>query len=166
MTDNLPRTIIRIANTDLDGSKSVYHALRKISGIGYMFSNAVLSTANVSIHKKVGELSEEEVKKIEAVIKDPIGHGLPNWIVNRRKDTQDTKDRHLISTDLKFRRDFDIRMMQKIRSYKGVRHAIGQPVRGQRTKAHFRKEGAVGVQRAKVKPGVQTKEDKKGREKK
>lgn len=161
MTDNKPRSITRIANTDLDGNKQIYHALRKIPGVGYMFSNAVLQTADIPVNKKVGELGESEIKKIEAVIKDPIGHGLPSWIVNRRKDSNDGKDRHLVITDLKLRREFDVRMMQKIKSYKGIRHAIGQPVRGQRTKAHFRKEGAVGVQRSKVKPGDQAKEDKK-----
>ena len=51
-------------------------------------------------------------------------------------------------------REFDIRRMKKVRSYKGIRHLQGQPVRGQRTRAHFRKGRSVGVTRAKVKPGT------------
>ena len=47
--------------------------------------------------------------------------------------------------------EFDIRRLKKIKSYKGIRHSLGQPVRGQRTKAHFRKGRAVGVKRVKVK---------------
>ena len=165
MTDNKLRSIIRIVNTDLDGSKPVYHALRKIPGVSYMFSNAVLDAAKVPNEKKAGELTDEDIKNIEAVMKDPLGHDLPVWLVNRRKDVNDGNDKHLITTDIRLRREFDIKMMQKVKSYKGIRHAIGQPVRGQRTKAHFRKEGAVGVQRRSVKAAASGGEDKKGKEK-
>ncbi len=158
MVEKNVRSIIRISNTDLDGSKPVYHALCKITGIGYMFSNAILSAAGIPGNKRVGEIGEDEVKKIESIIKDPIGNGLPAWMANRRKDNQDGNDRHLISTDLRFRKDLDIKMMQKVKSYKGIRHALGQPVRGQRTKAHFRTGISVGVQRSKVKPGEQSKD--------
>ena len=48
--------------------------------------------------------------------------------------------------------EFDIKMMKMIKSYKGVRHAIGQPVRGQRTKAHFRKGSSLGVIKKKILP--------------
>lgn len=50
------------------------------------------------------------------------------------------------------KREFDIRRLKKIRSYRGLRHATGQPTRGQRTKSHFRAHGkkkAVGVQKKK-----------------
>ena len=54
-----------------------------------------------------------------------------------------------MGAELDMRKDFEIRKMKKIRSYKGVRHIMGQPVRGQRTRAHFRKTGkAVGVKRS------------------
>ena len=44
------------------------------------------------------------------------------------------------------KREFDIKRMKKIKSYKGARHSAGQPVRGQRTRSHFRSRGkAVGV---------------------
>ena len=38
-----------------------------------------------------------------------------------------------------FTQDNDIKMMKKMRSYKGIRHSLGLPVRGQRTKSNFRK---------------------------
>ncbi len=65
--------------------------------------------------------------------------GTPVWMLNRRKDLELGEDRHLITSDLTFTQDNDIKMLKKIRSYKGVRHILGQPVRGQRTKSNFRK---------------------------
>ena len=62
---------------------------------------------------------------------------------NRQKDLETGESKHLVSTDLDMRKDFDIRRLKKIRSYKGVRHTAGLPVRGQRTRSHFRTKGQV-----------------------
>ena len=72
----------------------------------------------------------------------------------------------MIGSNLKLRREFDIRLMKKIKSYKGMRHAIAQPVRGQRTKSHFRTGSTVGVMKkaAKIlaaKGGEEKKDTKK-----
>ncbi len=49
------------------------------------------------------------------------------------------------------RKEFDVKRMKQIRSYKGVRHSLKQPVRGQRTRSHFRTTGvAVGVKKPKT----------------
>ena len=130
---------VRIANTDLDGNKSIKLALTKIKGIGFMFSNAILNTTSIEKTKKTGYLSDEEAAKIENVIKDPSKFGIPSWLLNRKKDPEDNADKHLIGPNLTFTQDNDIKMMKKIKSYKGVRHSLGQPVRGQRTKSNFRK---------------------------
>jgi small subunit ribosomal protein S13 len=56
-----------------------------------------------------------------------------------------------MGSELDLQKEFDIRRIKKIKSYKGVRHLLGQPVRGQRTRSHFRKKGpSVGVKRVKV----------------
>jgi ribosomal protein S13 len=47
-------------------------------------------------------------------------------------------NKHIYGADLNLQVDFDIKRLKKIKAYKGVRHAAGQPVRGQRTKSHFR----------------------------
>jgi small subunit ribosomal protein S13 len=62
-------------------------------------------------------------------------------------------------------RDFDIRRMKKIRSYKGWRHATGQPVRGQRTKSHFRHGGAIGVAKGKARQAPAPVKDEKDKKK-
>ena len=141
--------LVRIANTDLDGIKPLYYALTKIKGIGYMFSNFVTSTAKVDRKKKTGLLTEEEIKRVEDVIKSPLNYNPPAWMLNRRKNVETGEDIHLVAADLDFVQDTDIKIMKKIKSYKGVRHILGLPVRGQRTRSNFRKNKGkvVGVKR-------------------
>ncbi len=55
------------------------------------------------------------------------------------------KDKHLTGNELKLQKEFDIRFLKKIKCYRGMRHAYGLPVRGQRTRGNFRKGAAVGV---------------------
>ena len=148
--------LVRIMNTDLKGNKQILYALPFIRGIGLMFANAVLRKANVDIHKKAGYLSEQEVKAIEDVITHPVKHGIPIWMFDRRKDYDTGADLHLISGSLEFTHEMDIKRMKKTKSYKGLRHQWGQPVRGQRTKSNFRKnKGKVtlGVIKKKIKSG-------------
>ncbi|MCX8194480.1 MAG: 30S ribosomal protein S13, partial [Candidatus Pacearchaeota archaeon] len=102
--------------------------------------------------------SDADIEKITKLIKNP---NFPGWLLNRRKDIETGADRHLITTDLDLAREFDIRRMKKIKSYKGIRHILGQPVRGQRTKAHFRKGKAIGVSRSKTKPASSAKSGEK-----
>lgn len=130
---------VRIANTDLDGNKYISHSLTKIKGVSFMFSNAICRCANIEKIKKTGYLSDEEVTRIDEVIKTPSKFGIPLWLFNRKKDPEDGEDKHVIGSILTFRQDNDIKMMKKVKSYKGVRHSLGLPVRGQRTKSNFRK---------------------------
>lgn len=141
--------LVRIVNTDLDGNKQIATALRKIKGIGCQFANAVCFLANVNKAKKTGYLSDDEMKKLDDVIKNPDKYGMPVWMFNRQKNYEDAANMHLILADLDFTKDNDIKRMKKIKCYRGMRHAFGLPVRGQRTKSNFRKsKGKVlGVKR-------------------
>lgn len=141
--------IVRIVNTDIDGNKKIIDSLRKIYGVSFMFANMICNIAKVDKNKKSGTLEDKEIEKLEDVISNPLKYGAPVWMLNRRKDMETGEDRHLTSADLKFFNDNDIKMMKKIRSYKGVRHMEGLPVRGQKTKSKFRKnKGKVmGVKR-------------------
>ena|SRR3989338_8570526 len=130
---------VRIANTDLDGKKSVMEALRKIKGVDVMFSNAICSLANVNKVQKIGYLGDADVKKLDEIVQNPLKYSLPSWLFNRRKDKEDGTNKHLITSNLVFTHDNDIKMLKKMRCYRGIRHVLGQPVRGQRTKSNFRK---------------------------
>ncbi len=143
--------IVRVANADLDGSKPVYLALTKVKGIGRMYANMVCFYAGIDRNTKVGTLPDDSIDKIEEVIQNPDKYKCPEWMYNRRNDINDGKTKHLVSADLKFTQENDVRRMQKTKSYKGVRHAMGLPVRGQRTKSNFRrnKGKVVGVKKKK-----------------
>ena len=135
-------TLIRILSTDIPGNMSIYSGLTRIKGVSWSFSNAICAIVKIDKNKKIFELSEEEIKKISDFIKNPK---VPEFIVNRRKDFDTGESEHVSGVDLDLSREFDIKRMRKIKSYKGIRHILGQPVRGQRTKSHFRKNRAVGV---------------------
>jgi small subunit ribosomal protein S13 len=132
-----PKIMIRIANTDLEGKKQIYIALRKIKGVGFMFSNAICNSLGMDKRKLAGTLDENEVKAIEALIESP--KKFPNWLLNRRKDYDTGEDKNLSGADLDLKKDFDIKRLKKIKSYRGGRHDANLPVRGQRTKSNFRK---------------------------
>jgi len=154
--------IIRVANTDLDGAKSVYLAMRKIKGISFSFSSMLCHIAGINRDKKAGSLTEAEVSKINEIIKEPLKFNAPEWMLNRRKDYETGEDLHLITSDRQFNQENDIKRMRMIKSYKGSRHSAGRPARGQRTKSNFRRSKAkggtkIGVQKKKALAGDQKK---------
>ena len=140
--------IVRISNFDIFGDKTIYNGLRRIKGVSFMFSNAICNDLNLDKDRKIGTLNEEEIKKIESLIEHP--DKFPIWLLNRRKDFETGKDLHLTGAKLTLSKEFDIKKLKRIKSYRGLRHAIGQPVRGQRTRSHFRTGTSVGVQRKAV----------------
>jgi len=143
--------IVRIVNTDLDGNKKISHALLKIKGVGFMMANVLCNCANVQHAKKAGVLSRAEVERLEKIISNPISAGIPSWLFNRRRDLETGEDMHVLGADLKFQHENDLKMMKKLKSYKGLRHSWGLPVRGQSTKSNFRNKAgkSLGVKRKK-----------------
>jgi small subunit ribosomal protein S13 len=141
------RHIVRVANTDLDGAKPIFKALTKIKGVSFMFSNLVCELTNTDKNAKTGELDESTIKKLDEAIDNPLKFDAPLWMLNRRKDYEDGNDKHLVTSKLDFTKQNDIRRLQKIKSYIGIRHYNKLPVRGQRTKSNFRrnKGKAAGV---------------------
>ena len=147
--------IIRIANADLKGEKQILYALTNIRGVGDSFSNFVCTVAKVDKTKKVGYLTDQEIKILTDVISNPKKFNVPLWLLNRRKDPETNEDKHIITDDMGFIQENDVKILKKIRSYKGVRHMYGLPTRGQRTKSNFRrnKGNVIGVKRKKGKSG-------------
>ncbi len=148
------KQIVRLANSDLDGNKSVIRALRKINGISFMMSNAICIAILIDDNKKAGDLTQVEIKKIEDVIANPMKYNIPDWLLNRRKDFETGQNIHLTGSQLKLVKEFDIKRMRRTKSYKGMRHSYGLPVRGQRTKGHFRTGRTIGVQKKKLKAAM------------
>jgi len=141
------RHIVRVTDTDIDGSLKVGYALTKIKGVSISLADAILKKAEVNPEIRLGLLSEEQVRKIEDILENPTKYGIPNWLLNRRKDLETGKDLHLLSSDLVLRTKMDIDLMKKIKSWRGYRHAHGLKVRGQRTRTTGRTGKTVGVKK-------------------
>lgn len=143
--------IVRILSKDIEGGMTLYSGLAKIKGVSWSFSNAICHTLKIDRNRKIGSLSEEEVKRISEFVKKPT---LPTYILNRRNDRETGEDRHITGVDLDLTKEFDIKRLKQIKSFKGLRHTLGLPLRGQRTRANFRKNRSKGV-------GIKKKNEKK-----
>ena len=106
----------RIAGVDLPREKRVEIGLTYIYGIGRTSSNRSLEAANVDPNTRVRDLTDEEVKRISAVI----------------DETQ------TVEGDLRREIALNIKRLQEIGCYRGIRHRKGLPVRGQKTKTNAR----------------------------
>ena len=106
----------RIAGVDLPREKRVEIGLTYIYGIGRASSNRILKEAQVNPDTRVRDLTDEEVKRISTVI----------------DETQ------TVEGDLRRQIAMDIKRLQEIGCYRGVRHRKSLPVRGQKTKTNAR----------------------------
>jgi small subunit ribosomal protein S13 len=106
----------RIAGVNLPLNKRAEIGLTYIFGIGRSTSNKILSEVGVSPDTYVRDLTEEEVSKL----RDAIDSGL------------------MVEGDLRRERSQDIKRLQEIACYRGLRHRRGLPVRGQKTKTNAR----------------------------
>ncbi|MDD7146760.1 MAG: 30S ribosomal protein S13 [Lachnospiraceae bacterium] len=106
----------RIAGVDLPRDKRVEIGLTYIYGIGRVSANKILAEAKVNPDTRVRELTDEEVKKISEVI---------------------DKD-YMVEGDLRRDVALNIKRLQEIGCYRGIRHRKGLPVRGQKTKTNAR----------------------------
>ena len=107
----------RIAGVDLPREKRIEIGLTYIYGIGRVSSNKILASAGVSPDTRVKDLTDEEVKKISDVI---------------------DRDDYMVEGDLRREVALNIKRLQEIGCYRGIRHRKGLPVRGQKTKTNAR----------------------------
>src|SRR5512136_2438035 len=160
------RYIVRMANTDLDGTRSVSYALTAIDGIGIRVAEALADTVGVPRYERLGNLSEQQTDQIEATL-GKLGEAFPEWMVNRPRDQETGLDLHAFGSEWNLRVRDDINRMKMIRSYKGVRHEGGQKVRGQRTRSNGRTGLTVGVtKKAALAAQAAKKEEEGGKAKK
>ncbi len=107
----------RIAGVDLPRDKRIEIGLTYIYGIGRVSSNKILASAGVSPDTRVKDLTDDEVKKIADVI---------------------DKEDYMVEGDLRREIALNIKRLQEIGCYRGIRHRKGLPVRGQNTKTNAR----------------------------
>jgi len=71
--------ILRVLNTNIEGKTNVMFALTSIKGIGRRYANIVLKKADIPMHKRAGELCEEDVEKIITIMQNPRQYKIPDW---------------------------------------------------------------------------------------
>ena len=106
----------RIAGVDLPREKRVEIGLTYVYGIGRVSANQILEKAKVNPDTRVRELTDDEVKRISEVI-----------------DAE-----YMVEGDLRREVALNIKRLQEIGCYRGIRHRKGLPVRGQKTKTNAR----------------------------
>jgi len=143
--------IVRIANTDIGGDKTVVMGIAQIKGIGRHMAVLIANATGLDKKLKMGKLTDKQIDKIKVILED-IESIAPGWMLNHRKDIDTGEDIHLISSDVELRLRDDVNLLKMIRSYRGVRHETGLSVRGQRTRANNRRGLALGV--SKKRPGA------------
>eukprot|EP01057_Protomagalhaensia_wolfi_P001237 Protomagalhaensia_wolfi_Nauph_80__1236@NODE_172_length_3315_cov_306_166361_g129_i0_p4_GENE_NODE_172_length_3315_cov_306_166361_g129_i0NODE_172_length_3315_cov_306_166361_g129_i0_p4_ORF_typecomplete_len157_score30_15Ribosomal_S13/PF00416_22/3e46_NODE_172_length_3315_cov_306_166361_g129_i022152685 len=126
--------ILRIMNTNVDGKRKVWVALTAIRGIGRRFAILVCRKADIDINRRAGELSNEEVEKITAIMAAPLNFKIPVHYLNRRRDIKDGQNKHVSANAVDATLRDDLERLKKIRCNRGLRHFWGFKVRGQHTK--------------------------------
>lgn len=106
----------RISGVDLPREKRVEIGLTYIYGIGRVSSNKILAAADVNSDTRVKDLTDEEVARIRDVI----------------------DGEYTVEGDLRREVAMDIKRLQEIGCYRGIRHRKSLPVRGQKTKTNAR----------------------------
>jgi len=147
--------IVRISNTDIDGEKNVVYGLSSIKGIGVHMATLIADKTGIARNFKIGDLKDDQIEKLQHTIDNVIDNA-PGWMLNHRKYYETGEDIHLISSEIDMHLRDEINIMKKIRSYRGIRHERGLPVRGQRTRANNRRGLALGVSK-KREPTTKTK---------
>jgi small subunit ribosomal protein S13 len=108
--------LARIAGVDLPRNKRAEIGLTYIFGIGKTTSRKILTKAGIDVNKKVGELNDEEVASIRAIIQ------------------ADYKVEGAMRSEVQM----NIKRLMDIGCYRGLRHRKGLPTRGQRTRTNAR----------------------------
>jgi small subunit ribosomal protein S13 len=113
----------RILGVDIPANKKLVYALRYIYGIGPTRAQTIVDEAGFDPDRRSGELSEEELNKLANIV---------------------SEKQYLVEGDLRRDVTANLKRLSAIRSWRGMRHMRGLPVRGQRTKTNARtRKGAV-----------------------
>eukprot|EP01126_Amoeba_proteus_P024403 TRINITY_DN245_c0_g2_i1.p1 TRINITY_DN245_c0_g2~~TRINITY_DN245_c0_g2_i1.p1 ORF type:complete len:158 (-),score=21.36 TRINITY_DN245_c0_g2_i1:41-514(-) len=137
--------MMRILNTNIDGTQKAVYALTAIKGVGRRFSTLVLKKANVDTTKRAGDLTAAELDRIVNIMNEPTEFKIPNWFLNRQKDFSTGKSKQVLSMNLSSVLRDDLVRMKKIKCHRGIRHHWNLRVRGQHTKTTGHTGRTVGV---------------------
>ncbi|KAF0979317.1 hypothetical protein FDP41_001660 [Naegleria fowleri] len=139
------KELLRLFNTNIEGRRSILYALTAVKGVGRRFAGIVLKKSEIDQTKRAGELTEDQLNKIQDVIQSPEKYKIPSWFLNRRRDWKTGATEHLVANSVDMALRDDLERLKKIKSERGLRHMWGLRVRGQHTKTTGRRGKTVGV---------------------
>mgnify|MGYP002630918040 CR=1 FL=1 len=126
----------RILGVDIPSNKRIDIALRYIYGVGPVLSSQILEKAEISPSVRAKDLDETQMAKIVHVLQE---------------------GGYMIEGDLRRELTMNLKRLQSIKSYRGIRHIRSLPVRGQRTSTNARtRKGPKKTVGAKRNPGAKT----------
>lgn len=105
----------RVAGIDIPGEKKVPYSLAYIYGIGLSTAKKIVKKVKIDPNKRAKDLDGQEINTLQKVIEDVIVEG-----------------------DLRRQISDNITRLKRIKAYRGIRHMMGLPVRGQRTRVNAR----------------------------
>tara|TARA_Y100000766_G_C18873117_1_gene589370 strand:+ start:257 stop:625 length:369 start_codon:yes stop_codon:yes gene_type:complete len=106
----------RIKGIDLPKNKRGVIGLTYIYGIGASYASSILKEANIPEDTKVSDWSDEQTNKIRSII----------------------SDKYIVEGELRAETKMNIKRLMDIGCYRGIRHRMGLPLRGQKTKNNSR----------------------------
>ncbi len=149
------RGIVRIMGKDLKGQLELGNSLFKIKGIGYNFAHVIVRIVEkelgIARSTHVGDLTDNQIHQIEEIIRDPLKHGVPPYLLNRMADDDTGTNRHVVQSDLQIALHQDVEKERVSRTWIGWRHSIGQRVHGQHSRTTGRTGMTVGVLKKAIK---------------
>ena len=140
--------MLRMADTDIDGLKTLRTALTAVRGVGDRTAANICKITGFDTGMKAGHLDATQQEPLRLAIEN-YAQNVPLWMLNRQRDLESGDELHLSGQDLKLTHEDDISRLREIKCYRGIRHAGGHKVRGQRGRSNGRFGLTLGVQRKK-----------------
>ncbi|MBT7960870.1 MAG: 30S ribosomal protein S13 [Candidatus Poseidoniaceae archaeon] len=140
--------ILRMADTDMDGQKTLATALTAVRGVGPRTAIQICKNTGFDPASLAGHLSAEEQETLRVAI-EGYAETVPLWMLNRQRDLETGDELHLTGQQVSLTLEDDINRLRTMKCYRGVRHASGNKVRGQRGRSNGRGGLTLGVSRKK-----------------
>ena len=125
--------ILRVQNTNIDGTRNIMFAMTAIRGIGRRFSNLICKKADIDLSKvnqsrsldrmnhsviqRAGQLDDDEIKRMETIMLNPRQYKIPDWFLNRQKDWKDGTFGQCISNGLDTKLREDLERLKKVKRH-------------------------------------------------
>ncbi len=138
--------IVRVADTDIDGTKALATALTAIKGVGKRTAIQLCEITGFESNILAGNLDSDQQEQLRTSI-ESYAENVPLWMLNRQRDLETGDELHLTGQEVVMTQGDDISRLRAIKSYRGLRHASGNKVRGQRGRSNGRYGLTLGVQR-------------------